>query len=254
MHNIAEGTKVDCAIRPQTGSVAYNGEYFGMTKFAKALFIVHANGQLTGADMVMKVYEATDATGSDAQQLGADITLAQGIKLTMANIATTGSTLGETLVITPYTFIGGVATAGTALTFTAAAAEDISAREFNQASTTTAEAISLAACINDATYGVPGVLATVHDTDEVRLTMTEPGEGMFTLTESDAAELVVTDEIQQAHFEVAVQDMDRDDDFTHVQARLSGVDAADTVSVTLVRALAGYAPVGQVSAYYDDAK
>ena len=255
MHDIREGIQAVSAIRPQTGSTAYNGEYFSMEKFAKAWMVVHANGQLNGADMVLKVYEAVDATGSGTpQQLGADITMAQGIKLTMAIITVDAgnSTVDDTFIITPYTFVNGVVTAGTALTFTAKAAESLANRQFDQSGTAAEEATSIGACINDATYGIPGVLATVADT-VVTLTMDEPGDGMFTIVESNVTALVVTDLVQQADLEVAVQDLDRDDDFTHIQARLSGVASGDVVSVTLIRAVPGYQPVGQVSAYTDDA-
>ena len=84
--------------------------------------------------------------------------------------------------------------------------------------------------------------------------MTEPGDGVFTITESDTTKSLVTDTGQQAHFEVAVQDLDRDNDYTHIQARLSGVASGDEVSCVLIRAVPGYGPVGQVSAEYDDAK
>lgn len=255
MHDIREGIQAVCALRPQTGSTSYNGEYHSMKKFAKGWFVVHASGQLTAADMVLKVYEAINAAGGGTpQQLGADITMAQGIKLTMAKITVDAgnSAVDDTLIITPYTFVNGVSTAGTALTFRAKTAETLSSRYFDQSGTPTEEATSIAACINDATYGIPGVLATAA-ADVVTLTMDEPGDGMFDITESDATKLVVTDLVQQADFEVAVQDLDRDDNFTHIQPRLSGVATGDVVSVTLIRAVAGYLPVGQVSAYTDDA-
>lgn len=256
MHNIAEGTKVDAAVRPNIGGTSYVGEWFNMKEYAKALFVAEISRQTNAMSLTFDVYEATDAAGSDAQRLGAAITMAQGVKVTLAEVLAASVQVGDTLKIKPYTFDGqGLLTAGTELTFTAAAAENISAREFNQASTDAAAATSLAACINDATYGVPGVLASVS-TATVTLSMDEPGDGAFDITELAAAvaRLVVTDLVQQAHFEVAVQDLDRDDDFTHVGARFGSVDSTTVCGCTLIRALPGYSPVGQVSAYYDDAK
>jgi len=58
-----------------------------------------------------------------------------------------------TVLVADYVVVGG-------LTFTAAAAEDLTARKFNQSGDDTVCAASLAACINSATYGVPGVTAT----------------------------------------------------------------------------------------------
>jgi len=254
MHDIAESTKFDTALQAQTGQTSLTGEWFSMEKYAKALFLLTVQGQLTGASLDFKVYEAKDATGTDESQLGATISMAQGIKLGSAKITVDAgnSTIGDTLKITPYTFVNGVMTTGTELTFTAAAAESLSDREWDQSGTATQEATSLAACINDATYGVPGVLATASST-VVTLTMTEPGDGVFTITESAPTKLVVTDLVQQALFEVAVQDMDRDNDFTHIGARVSGVDSTTEFACVLVRAVAGYLPVGQAVAYSDDA-
>lgn len=254
MHDIAESTKFDTALQAQTGQTSLTGEYFNMEKYAKALFLITIQGQLTGASLDFKVYEALNAAGGTAQQLGATIAMVQGIKLCSAQITVDAgnSTVDDTLIITPYTFVNGVLTAGTALTFTAKTSETLASRYFDQSGTATEEATSIAACINDATYGVPGVLATAAAA-VVTLTMTEPGDGLFTITESDPTKLVVIDLVQQALFEVAVQDMDRDDDYTHIGARVSGVDATTEFACLLVRAVAGYLPVGQAVAYSDDA-
>lgn len=259
MHDIAEATKIDTALQAQTGKTELTGEWFKMTEYAKALFLITIQGQLTGASLDFAVYEATDAEGSGGSQLGAagvgaTIAMAQGIKLGSAKITVDAgnSVVDETLTLTPYTFVNGVLTAGTALIFTAKTSETLASRYFDQSGTADEEATSLAACINDATYGVPGVLATAAAA-VVTLTMTEPGDGLFTITESEPTNLVVTDLVQQAYFEVAVQDLDRDNGFTHVGARVSGVDAGTEFACVIVRAVAGYLPVGQAVAYYDDA-
>ena len=254
MHNIVEATKVDCACYPQKGGTSLTGEYFAMDRYAKALFVAQVEGQHDGDDVTFAVYEATDKDGTGASQLGATITMAQGVKVTMATITCTSVSVADTLIITPYTFDGqGTLTAGTALTFTAAAAESLSDRELNQASTDTACGTSLAACINDATYGVPGLYASASS-GVVTITLDEPGDGAFTYVESDAATLVAEDLIQQAHFEVAVQDLDRDNDFTHIGGRFASIETDVATSAMLIRATPGYGPVGQVSAYSDDAK
>ena len=252
MHDIYEGTKIDTALQASTGVTSLTGEWYSMAKHAKALFLATIQGQLTGASLDFKVYEATDATGTSESQLGATIAMAQGIKLAKAQVAFGSIDVDDTIIITPYTFVGGTLTAGTALTFTAKASETLASRYFDQASGDTATGVSFAACVNDATYGVPGLLATA-DTGTVTLTLTEPGEGLFTITESDVAKSVVTDLIQQAAFEVAVQDLDRDNDFTHVGARVSGVDSTTEFAAVLIRAMPGYGPVNQAVAYSDDA-
>jgi len=261
MHMIREATKVDCAVKPQVGGTSITGEWFRMDTFAKGKFTAIVRGQHAADDCTFAVYEATDATGSDEQQLGATITMAQGIKVTLATVSPTSTTVGRTLIITPYYFNGeGTLTAGTALTYTAAAAESIANREFINTDDDAA-ATSLAACINDATYGVPGMLASVTDND-VTLSCTEPGGGdrqvlcadngtaAFTYVESNA-ELVVEDLIQMADFEVYVQDLDREDDFTHIGARFASIETDVYTCAVLERAMAGYGPVGQAVAYTD---
>ena len=59
------------------------------------------------------------------------------------------------------------------------------------------------------------------------------------------------DLIQQADFEVYVQDLDRDNDYTHVGASVAGFETDATVTIVLERAMAGYGPVGQCAAYTD---
>jgi hypothetical protein len=55
--------------------------------------------------------------------------------------------------------VGDTVTIG-GVTFTAAAAQSLPDREFDQSGTDTQCATSIAACVNDATYGVTGVTAT----------------------------------------------------------------------------------------------
>lgn len=259
---IREGVKGDVGVKPQVGGTSITGEYFRMDTFAKAKFTAIVRGSHAGDDCTFAVYEATDATGTGASQLGATITMAQGIKVAMATVTCTSVTVADTLILTPYYFNGeGALTAGTALTYTAAAATSVANREFINTDDTAAGA-ALAECINDDTYGVPGMLAAA-DTGVVTLTCTEPGggdrqvtcadngTGAFTITESDAATLVVEDLIQMADFEVYVQDLDRDNDYTHVGARFASIETDVYTCCFLERAMAGYGPVGQVSAYTD---
>ena len=265
MHMIGEATKFDCAIKPDYDNTGLTGEWFRMDTFAKANFHGIVRGQLTGATCVLTVTQASDATGTGAKTLGAALTFTQGSKVTMAQVVCSSVTASDTVIITPYYFNGeGTLTAGTALTFTAATAQSLPDREFDYDDDDTATGASLAACINDATYGVPGMLA-VATAGTVLLTCTEPGggdrtvlcadngTGAFDITELAGAvgRLIVTDLIQMADFEVYVQDLDRTNNFTHIGAAFTSVDATTFTVATLERAMAGYGPVGQAVSVTD---
>ena len=260
MHMIREGVKFDCAVKPIDDAEAITGEWFRMDTFAKAKFTGIVKGQTTGESCLMGVWQATSAAGGGTPAiLGSTIEFVQGSKVTMAQVVCTGSiTLGDTLILTPYYFNGeGTLTAGTALTYTAAAAQSIPNRQFINTDMDAAAA-SIAACVNDATYGVPGLLATATDAVVV-FTCTEPGggdrqvtcekngTGAFDITElaGAAGRLVVTDLIQEADFEVYGQDLTRDSDYTHVGARFSAIETDVVTFCGLERAMEGYGPVGQ---------
>jgi len=261
MHMIREGVKGDCAVKPQVGATSITGEWFRMDTFAKAKFTAIVRGQNAGDDCTFAVYQALNAAGGTELQLGATITMAQGIKVTMASVTMNTVSVADTLILTPYYFNGeGIPTAGTALTYTAAAATSVPNRQFINTDNDAAAA-ALAECINDATYGVPGMLATAASA-VVTLTCTEPGggdrqvtcendgTGAFDITESNAR-LVVQDLIQMADFEVYVQDLTRNSDYTHVGARFASIETDVYTVAFLERAMAGYGPVGQAVAYTD---
>ena len=251
MHKIHEGVQALTALRASTNVTSLTGPYFSFAKYRKGLFLLTISGQTNAESLVFAVYEAKDRSGTGAAQLGASVTLSQGSKVTSAQVVCSGVQVGDTVKIKPYTFVSGVLTAGTELTFTAAAAESLANRQFDQSGADAACATSLAACINNATYGVPGITASV-DTVTVTLTVTEDGEGAMDVTESAVGRLVVTDLEQSAWFEVEADELTSG--FTHAGARVSDVDATTEFGCVLLRALPRYAPVGQPVTAYDDSE
>ncbi|GAG12521.1 unnamed protein product, partial [marine sediment metagenome] len=188
MHDLREANKLDWGIKPQKGATSINGEWFNVKTYAKALFTAGISLQTYGQSLTFQVWESTSAAGDGTPaQLGETITMAHGVKVTMAQIKCTSVVLNDTVTITPYTFNGqGVLTAGTALVFTAKTAESLPNRQFDYDDDDNATAVSLMACINDATYGVPGLLGVEGSVNDiVVLTLTEPGDGAFTYVESD---------------------------------------------------------------------
>ena len=99
--NLAECLKVDCAVRPQKGATSLTGEWFSMAKFAKALFVAQVTGQHDGDDVTFAVYEATDAAGTSESQLGATITMAQGIKIRLVKLHSARLTLTTRSLYSP---------------------------------------------------------------------------------------------------------------------------------------------------------
>ena len=250
MRRMEEDTKIDFALEPQTGKTDQTGIWFNMNYYRRALFKFGCQGQTKGMSMQFKVYEAENSGGTNEAQLGATQTMTQGVKVNRAQITVTGgSTINETLIITMYKVIGSALVAQTALTFTAKGAEDLTARQWDQSGAVGAEAISIAACINSATYGVDGMTASVNAA-VVTLEATEPGEGTFSFTESSEGELVAADILQQGYFSVDADELSDGDQY--VGARVASVDATTEYACALTRSRARHEPTPQSVAAYDD--
>ncbi len=253
MQKLHEGVKLDTGLYPMTNATSQTGVYFPLDKYRQAVFHLLASGMTNGQSLVFAVYEATSAAGGSAAQLGANVTLSQGTKINKCQITCASVQVGDTVILTLYKLEHGELVAQTALTFTAAAAESLANRQFDQSGSDTACGASLAACINDATYGVDGMTAAA-DTGVVTLTITVPGDGVFDVTELAAAvaRLVVVDLEQQAYFAVLADELTSG--FTHVGARVSSVDTNVELACSLLRSMPRYAAVGQAVAAYDDSE
>jgi hypothetical protein len=253
MQKLHEGVKLDTGLYPMTNATSQTGVYFPYDKYRQGVYHLMASGMTDGQSLIFAVYEAKDAAGTDAAQLGANVTLSQGTKINKCQITCASVSVSDTVIITMYKLEHGELVAQTALTFTAAAAESLTNRQFNQASTDAACATSLAACINHATYGVSGMTAAAVDA-VVTLSITVPGDGVFDITELAAAvaRLVVVDLEQQAYFAVLADELTSG--FTHAGARVSSVDTNVELACSLLRSLPRYSVVGQSVAAYDDSE
>ena len=253
MQKLHEGVKLDTALYPSTGVTSLTGAYFPMDKYRQAVFHLTCKDQVDGESFLFAVYEALSAAGGTPLQLGANITMAQGLKVNVATVQMNTVSVDDTLILTMYKLEHGELVAQAALTFTAKAAESLANRQFNQAAGNNAAATSLAACINSAAYGVSGLTAT-PSTDTVTISCTVPGDGAFDITELAAAvaRLIVVDIEQQAYFAVLADELTSG--YTHVGARVTSVDAATEFACMLLRSLPRYAPVGQSVAAYDDSE
>lgn len=100
---------------------------------------LHTLTARASADLTLGEYTLNATAATEATNIIAAINHSQ-------NVTCASSTTGDTVTVNGYVF-------------TSAAAEDLAAREFDNDSSDADTATSLAACINDATYGVPGITA-----------------------------------------------------------------------------------------------
>ena len=103
------------------------------------------------------------------------------------------------------------------LTFTAhASTTTVANREFSISGTDTADGDALVTCINDATYGVPGVTAT-NNAGTLTLVSTDPGATPITASSAGAATIATT----QAEAYVEVNGLALSATYTHVACKIT---------------------------------
>ena len=169
MNKLYEGMKIDVGLEPiSLATTNKTGPYYHLADYRKGLAVLGVAGMAKTKTVVMELYEATNAQAGSAQLLpSADVTitacvLASSISITLVTVLNT-----EDIVINGLTF-----TAHTNV-------EDKTIRQFDISGNDTADALSLANCINDPTYGCPGVLATPA-ANVLALTSDVPGAVLFT--------------------------------------------------------------------------
>ena len=242
MHKLNNFLKIDSALTAAShGTSAVTGAYYKMGQFRRALFVLIVGALAATKTSILQIVQATDADGNDAKNIdNATCTITANTKVNSLTI--TAAAVQEANTIT----VNGI-------TFTGAAAQKADERKFLADDTSGTgnplTATSIAACINDADYGVPGVTASA-DGAVVTLTVDEPGKIVITSTSSGAT-LTVATISAVAFVEVEATHLDEANGFTHVAAKLTN-DAAANSSVTLLRGDARYTPDQVVAASKDD--
>jgi hypothetical protein len=217
MKTQAEDLKYDVAVQPVSlATTNTTGRYFGMRMHRRAVVMFSAGAMASGNTVACQLREATDAAGSSAQDLaGAAATITAPAKATAGTL-----TLASVAAPDAVTVNG--------LTFTAHATTTTkSARQFSIASTDAADAVELAACINDPAYGVLGLTASPNGA-VVTLTSADPGHTTVSITSPAAT---ITAAVTQAVGYVEIERGDMSAGFTHVAAKLT---TAGTVVVSAV--------------------
>ena len=230
---LSEINKVDIAIVPASIDGASTGTYYNMGLRNKALFVWEVGTMAAAVTSTGQVMQAQDAAGT-----GGKVVTNNAATIT-ANTKVAAATLTvDTVVATNKVTING-------LTFEAAAAADLANRKFAVGAADADCATSLAAAINHATAGVPGVTASAAQA-VVTLTVDEPGEMTITITDATAVRIVPATLRAIGYVECDTAFLD--EGFNYVALRITNSAAALTGAV-LVRGENRYSPLtNQVAA------
>jgi hypothetical protein len=198
---IYEKMKMDIGLDAQTiNNSNAVGRYLNMTHFRKALVLMNVGAMAAAKTAALTLMQATDSSGTSAKAVdGFSATITANTNVQIATIAL--ATVANTDVVV----ING-------LSYTKAAATSEADREF-------ADAAGLVACVNHATYGVDGVVASVSTTTvtvkaledfDITLSKTEVA-GTVTLATTSALAFVEIDNF----------DLDVNNGFTHFAPKIT---------------------------------
>lgn len=220
MNLLSEGNKIDLAL---VGQVVNNtnvvGKYLPMKDYTKAMAILQVGALAASKVVTLEIFEGKTAAGTSGGLIaGATATIAANVLVSKATVALVTVLNTHTITIN-----GLVFTAHTNTT-------TLATRTFSISGDDTADAVELASCINDATYGVPGITA-VAATGTITLTSTEPGETLITLAETGSTMTLATTEAQAY---VEIENFDLSATFDHIAAKVTST-ANGIISVVLLR-------------------
>ena len=239
---ITEEIKVDIGLASQAlNNSNATGKYHPIKDYPKIAAVLSGGAMAATKTSKIELLQASDNAGTASK--GIPTTAAQEA---LAEIA--ANALVTEMTITLATFlVAGIITIND-LDFTAHVdTTTVADREFDISGSDTLDAAELCVCINDPTYGVPGVTAT-SALGVVTLVATEPGEEVITVSSvpSDATCVLATIEAQ-AYVEIDTRKIDKAEDFTHVAVKVT--TTADTVvAAELLRGNARYSPDQKVGA------
>lgn len=222
----SEQIRSDVALAPQEidGGNA-TGAWFQLAQEERGCFVLHCGALPKAATSKLKLRQAKDNVGDGAKDVDdSEITLTGVTKSTRVTL-----TLATVQVDDEVTING--------ITFTAKAANDAAARQFINTGNNDAAA-GLAAAINDATMGVPGVVAAAA---AAVVTVTAI-DGRTTITVADdAATITPATTMAIGMVDFGVHDLDLENEFTWVAPLVT--NSGTTVSaVSLLRSPGRFNP------------
>ena len=236
MNKLSDNLKVDVGVvATSIASTNVTGAYYRMDNFRKALFCINAAVMAAGKTVVGQVYQATNAAAGSAKVI------------TKATATITANSKAKSVLLTTRSCVATDSIIINGLTFTAGTSEVLASRQWKGDGNDAADATSLCNCINDATYGVPGVLATLA-TDTVVLTAIEPGDASITIGTIVGGTITPSTLRADGFIEVDVSDLDLANGFNHVALNLAVAAATIVAGSTLIRGDERYTPTQYVGA------
>lgn len=239
---ISEDVKLDVGLVSQAlNNTNATGKYHPVKDYHRICAVLNGGAMAATKTTKVELLQAKDNAGTDAK----------GIPSTAGQLATaeiTANALVTECTVTLATFLAGGTITINGLVFTAHATTTTKAnREFSIAGSDTEDAVELVSCINDPTYGVPGVKAS-NAAGVVTLVSEEPGEVVITVSSSpDDGTCVKATTKAQAFVEIDTRQLDKKNGFSHVAAKVT-TTANSNVAVALLRGNARYTPVQKVGA------
>ena len=223
MKLVAEKVKIANAMLP----VSVNGastthKFFPMAGSHRVAFhVVGVAASIADAvTMILQTMQATDSAGTVSKVITNNAATATvPVKVIAANVTLLNAVVGSVITIN-------------GLTFTGAAATTVASREFKADGDDGADVTALVACINDATYGVPGVTAADGAGDSIDLTVDEPGETTITISDESAVFTPIATALE-AIVEVDASNLDIAGGFDHIGCLVT-TTAAITCSTTAI--------------------
>ena len=210
-------------------------KFFSMAGFSRVAFhVIGVAASIADAvTMILQTMQATDSAGTVSKVITNNAATATvPVKVIAANVTLLNAAVGSVITIN-------------GLTFTGAAATTVASREFKADGDDDADVTALVACINDATYGVPGVTAADGAGDSIDLTVDEPGETTITISDESAVFTPIATALE-AIVEVDASNLDIAGGFDHIGCLVT-TSAAITCSTTAILD-PRYSPGQQVAA------
>lgn len=221
MNKIYEEMKIDTGLKPTSLATSNaTGEYFNLADYRKAIAILQVAAMAITKTAKIEVYQATNAAaGSAALIAGATATITANTLVASATLTLATTLNTHTIIINGLTFLAHTDTTV------------LASRQFSISGDDTADADELASCINDATYGVPGVTA-VAVTGTITLTSTVPGATVITAAQGVGATITVATLFAEAFVEI--DSLSLSAGFTHIACKAT-TDATIVVGAALLR-------------------